>query len=318
MATESKPNLPATIAKANLPTGGKIAAIVPMDIDQAYRLSKAIALSGMAPKSYGGDENKIMVGIMHGMEVGMTPMVALQSIANINGMPSLWGDGALGLVQASGLLEDIEETLAGTGDDMVATCRAVRKGRHTPIIRTFSMRDAITAGLKGKQGPWTTNPKRMLQMRARGFTLRDGFPDVLRGLGIREEVQDMGNLVEGSDGSYGSAPPRPTRADYQEPERQVEDEPEAAPKEYAYEAYNHWGECALKTDDPVEFANEVIGMLDSAPDRRTVDTVIENNAKQPTDVPADQVKVISAAVDVAMARTEPAKLSAMAGKRSAI
>lgn len=318
MTTESKPNLPATIAKANLPTGGKIAPIVPMDIDQAYRLSKAIALSGMAPKSYGGDENKIMVGIMHGMEVGMTPMVALQSIANINGMPSLWGDGALGLVQASGLLEDIEETLAGTGDDMVATCRAVRKGRHTPIIRTFSMRDAITAGLKGKQGPWTTSPKRMLQMRARGFTLRDGFPDVLRGLGIREEVQDMGNLVEGSDGSYGSAPPRPTRADYQESERQVEDEPEAAPKEYAYEAYNHWGECALKTDDPVEFANEVIGMLDSAPDRRTVDTVIENNAKQPTDVPDEQKSAINVAVEAAMARTEPAKLSAMAGKRSAI
>jgi hypothetical protein len=30
----------------------------------------------------------------------------------------------------------------------------------------------------------------MLKMRARGFALRDGFSDVLRGLGIAEEVQD--------------------------------------------------------------------------------------------------------------------------------
>jgi hypothetical protein len=30
----------------------------------------------------------------------------------------------------------------------------------------------------------------MLQMRARGWALRDAFPDALKGLGIREEVQD--------------------------------------------------------------------------------------------------------------------------------
>ena len=42
----------------------------------------------------------------------------------------------------------------------------------------------------GKQGPWQQYPKRMRQMRARAFALRDVFPDVLRGLPVAEEIMD--------------------------------------------------------------------------------------------------------------------------------
>jgi hypothetical protein len=54
----------------------------------------------------------------------------------------------------------------------------------------FTVADAKKAGLWGKTGPWTQYPKRMLQMRARGFALRDAFPDVLKGLVTAEEAQD--------------------------------------------------------------------------------------------------------------------------------
>ncbi len=54
----------------------------------------------------------------------------------------------------------------------------------------------------GKQGPWTQYPERMLKLRARGFTLRDAFPDVLKGIKAREEVEDYlegeYKVVEGS------------------------------------------------------------------------------------------------------------------------
>lgn len=173
-------------AKAPVQAGGKLAAFVPSTLDEAWRLSAALAASGMTPKSYGNDQNKIMVGIMAGAEVGLTPFAALQSIAVIGNNPSLWGDGALALVQASGLLVDMEETDDGT----TATCRLIRVGRATPIIRTFSMEDAKKAGLAGKAGPWTQYPVRMRQMRARAFALRDGFSDVLKGLRIVEETRD--------------------------------------------------------------------------------------------------------------------------------
>jgi len=50
---------------------------------------------------------------------------------------------------------------------------------------------AKTAGLLGKQGPWTQYPRRMMQMRARSWALRDVFPDVLRGMPIAEDIMDI-------------------------------------------------------------------------------------------------------------------------------
>jgi hypothetical protein len=64
-----------------------------------------------------------------------------------------------------------------------------RRGQP-PERRTFSVADAKRAKLWFKAGPWTTYPDRMLQMRARGFAIRDTFPDALRGVIIAEEAQD--------------------------------------------------------------------------------------------------------------------------------
>lgn len=177
-------------AKTPVQAGGTISAMIPTDVDQAYRLAQAIARSGMTPKAYDNNPDKVFVGILAGAELGLAPFQALQSIAVIGGNPSVWGDGALALVRASGLLEDFEET----DDGHKATCRAVRRG-ETPIIRSFDMDDAKKAGLFGKD-TWAKYPRRMRQMRARAWALRDGFADVLKGLHIAEELRDRPDLVE--------------------------------------------------------------------------------------------------------------------------
>lgn len=177
-------------AKAKLQTGGGVAAIVPQDVEQAWRMATMIAASPMAPKDMKQPEH-IVIAILHGLEVGLKPMQAVQSIAVVNGRPVIWGDAALGLVRGSDLLEDFEERIEGDGDAMVAICRARRKGQQSQVIHRFSVADAKKAGLWGKTGPWTQYPKRMLQMRARSWCLRDGFADVLKGLNLREEVRDF-------------------------------------------------------------------------------------------------------------------------------
>ena len=75
-------------------------------------------------------------------------------------------------------------------DETEAICIAKRRGQPD-VIRTFSIADAKQAGLWGKPGPWQSSPKRMLQMRARSFALRDQFPDVLKGINSREESEDI-------------------------------------------------------------------------------------------------------------------------------
>lgn len=175
--------------RPNLVTGNRPAPIVPTDMDSAYRLGKAICIAGMAPKGMDTPE-KCMIAIMRGLEVGLTPFMALDKIAIVNGRPVIWGDGAIGLVRGSGLCEFVKERIEGQNDARVAVCETKRRGEVEPIRRTFSVADAKKAGLWGKQGPWQQYPERMLQMRARAFALRDGFADVLGGLYLREEIED--------------------------------------------------------------------------------------------------------------------------------
>lgn len=190
MSEENKQIEPSGTFKPALISGGAIGAIVPQDFDAVWRLSMVIGASRMCPKDFDTPE-KVAVAIMHGLEVGLSPMAAMQSIAVINGRPSLWGDAVLGLVRASGLLEIFKEEVTGEGDRMKAVCIVKRKGDTEQIISEFTAEDAKRANLWGKSGPWTQYPKRMLKMRARGFALRDGFPDVLRGLHVAEEQRDI-------------------------------------------------------------------------------------------------------------------------------
>jgi hypothetical protein len=197
------PTLPAVRElRAQVTIGARPEAMVPTTLESVWRLSELVAASGMAPKDMKQPE-QIAVAILHGMEVGMTPMTALQSIAVVNGRPSVWGDGAIGLVRASGQLEEFEEGLNGEGDKRVAFCRVKRRGEKT-LERTFSWDDAKKAGLTSKTGPWQNYPNRMLVLRARAFTLRDAFADILRGLSIREEQEDVERTL------HDVTPPRPT------------------------------------------------------------------------------------------------------------
>lgn len=170
--------------------GGAVRAIVPQSMEEVYRLAVAVCKAGMAPKGLDTPE-KATVAMLHGLEIGMTPMAALQRIAVVNGRPTIWGDAAIGLVRGSGLCEYVRETISGEGDGRVARCDAKRKGEPEAVSRTFSVADARKAGLWGKSGPWSQFPDRMLQLRARAFALRDGFADVLGGMYLREELDDQ-------------------------------------------------------------------------------------------------------------------------------
>jgi hypothetical protein len=162
----------------------------PQTLTEAMEFSKLLAESTMVPRQYQGKPQDVLVCVQWGFEMGLQPMQALQNIAVINGKPSVYGDAAMALVQASPVCEDIEEYFEGEGTpNPVAVCVAKRKNRK-PVVARFSVEDAKRAGLWGKQGPWSSYPKRMMQMRARGFALRDAFPDVLKGLITVEEAQD--------------------------------------------------------------------------------------------------------------------------------
>lgn len=183
--------LPATTARVH--------AIIPQTLDDAFRLGAMIFASGLAPYSLKSKE-AVCAAVMYGMEIGLPPMQAVQSIAVIGGKPAIFGDAAIALVRQSGLLVYIRERVEGEGDARVGICEVGRRnqdGTVEEIAERFSVAQAKAAGLWDKRGrngeatPWQLYPERMLRFRARGFALRDLFSDVLKGLRTAEEVEDQ-------------------------------------------------------------------------------------------------------------------------------
>lgn len=185
-----------------------IRAMVPQTMPEVFSLAEAVHKSGLAPAGLNNTQ-AVAIAILHGLELGVPPMTALQKIAVINGRPTIWGDLAMALVRSSGAAESIREEIVGEGDARAAVCTVKRKGEPEPIIGRFSVADAKRAGLwddrlkvrrrnrttgetyeAPNDAPWHRFPDRMMKMRARAFALRDGFADVLGGLYLREEIEE--------------------------------------------------------------------------------------------------------------------------------
>ncbi|WPX99502.1 hypothetical protein Megpolyxen_01393 [Candidatus Megaera polyxenophila] len=165
----------------------KTTLLTPSNLKEAMEYATIIANSAMVPKTYQGKAGDILVAVQMGAELGLKPIQALQNIAVINGKPSVYGDALLALVQAHSSFEDIKEWYDDKTNTAFCTVKRKNQTEHTV---SFSIEDAKKAGLWGKSGPWTQYPKRMMQMRARGFALRDKFADALGGLITVEEAQD--------------------------------------------------------------------------------------------------------------------------------
>lgn len=174
--------------------------IIISNFDELTRFAVAVSKSGLAPKGFDSAES-VFVAIQMGLEVGLSPMAALQNIAVVNGRPTIWGDAQLAVCRGTGEMESFEEWYEVGGakstrnpteykDDTAAVCRVVRAGCQ-PIESVFSVADAKRANLWGKAGPWAQYPFRMLRNRARSFALRDAFGDALKGFRTTEETQDF-------------------------------------------------------------------------------------------------------------------------------
>jgi hypothetical protein len=185
------------------------------DMDQLWRFAQYVSASGLAPKGIEKPE-AVFVAVQMGLEIGLTPMAALQNIAVINGRPSVWGDAQLAVARGSGLMlafheEETNEELHPLFVDMCTEpntdkAREMRRdfarkqakmkrntddyGFSVCTLRVneamrfgrFTVSDAKTAQLWGKGGPWTQYPMRMLKFRARSFLLRDVYGDALKGI----------------------------------------------------------------------------------------------------------------------------------------
>lgn len=250
-------------------TGGALTRLAPQSFGELEHIAQVLAGSDIVPKDLIKKPANVLLVLMFGNEIGLTPAQALQNVMVVNGRPSLWGDAVMGLVESSNLQDWWKDEFNPTLDGGTWIFTTKRKGRE-PVVRAFSMKDAQTAKLTEKDGPWKHYPKRMLFNRARAFALRDTYPDVLKGLQVFEEARDVIDLNKTAGKEYAmpteraeNTPPPAATAPESAPAPAAVPAPAAAPegnvvafKVYSVAESDFNGDPAYAIRDTAEPANK--------------------------------------------------------------
>lgn len=187
--------------------------LVPQDLDGLWRLAVIFADAGMVPKDDVKKPEKVFCKMAYGLEVGLSYMASLRSIALVNGTPSVYGPGFRAIIQRSGELESLDEYFELDGermkdhyepgadlsewpDALAAVCIMKRKGFKAPFTGRFSVADGKRMGKwnkkteQGYMSVWQKHPKDMLSWRALHKAADKGFSDITSGLVPVEIARD--------------------------------------------------------------------------------------------------------------------------------
>ena len=158
-------------------------------LDHRYRLAKAFSMSGMVPPHFAGKPEACLVAMLYAEQLGEHPMLLFQEMSVINGRPNTSARFAISRANKSGLLQGpISWKSKGQGDALEVTASATLRDTGEVISTTVTMREAAADG-------WTRNskyksiPEQMLRWRAATRLINLYLPEVLFGLGVREEVE---------------------------------------------------------------------------------------------------------------------------------
>lgn len=154
-----------------------------------WRVAKAFSLSTMVPAAYQGKPENCMIALMYSEQLGEPAMLVFQEMAPINGRPSTSARFAIARANRSGLLTGpITWTSQGAGDTLEVTARATLRETGEVITAMVSMREAKADGWD-RNPKYRTMPGQMLRWRSATRLISLYFPEVLFGMGVREEAE---------------------------------------------------------------------------------------------------------------------------------
>lgn len=164
------------------PTRGSMAAITGGHLHEFQEWAKVIAVGSTIPADLRGKPADVFITVMHGLDLGLRPMQALNLVYVVKGRPSLSAEGMRSLILDAGHELEID------ADPTKATIRAKRKGTDRWVEASFTIEQAKKAKLGGAN--WDSYPEDMLVARATSRLGKRYFPDITNGLASTEELLD--------------------------------------------------------------------------------------------------------------------------------
>jgi hypothetical protein len=160
-------------------------------MEKALKFSEIMARADIIPAHYRGKTANVFIAVQSALRMNLDPMHVMQNTFVISGRLGMVSSFAISLANGSGLFDSgISYKIEGKGDDLKVTAYANLKKSGREISYTITMREARAEGWT-KNAKYQSLPELMLRYRAATLLIRTHVPEVLNGMHMVEEIEDV-------------------------------------------------------------------------------------------------------------------------------
>ncbi|MCM1525161.1 MAG: recombinase RecT [Ruminococcus sp.] len=172
------------------------AANIVADFSRAYKLAQVISTADIIPDSYKNKPADCAIAVDMANRMGVSPLMVMQSLYVVKGKPSWSGQACKALIDGCGKFRQgsVRPVYFGEKGTDSRGCMLVGIWSDTgdkvegPEV---TLKMAKSEGWLSKNPKWTNMPELMLAYRASAFFARVYCPEVLMGVHVEGEVEDI-------------------------------------------------------------------------------------------------------------------------------
>lgn len=155
----------------------------PSNMQEAEQLSTRLAQSALLPDGLRGKPGDVLVTLITGHELGLSPMQAIRGLHVVKGRAVMSADLAVALTKRH---HSCRYFRVVSSDDKCATYETLREGDPEPTRMSFTAEQARQAGLGGDN--WRKYPAAMLRARCSLALARAVYSDIMLGVYDPDEL----------------------------------------------------------------------------------------------------------------------------------
>ena len=160
-------------------------------MDKAYKFACIMAKSDIVPSHYRGKPENTFIAVQTAYRMNLDPMQVMQNTYVVSGKLGMVSAFAISLANGSGLFDSgIRYRVEGSGENLKVTAYTNLKKTGEEISYTITMKEARAEGWT-KNAKYQSLPELMLRYRAATLLIRTHAPEVLNGMHMVEEIEDV-------------------------------------------------------------------------------------------------------------------------------
>ncbi len=157
---------------------------------ESYKLASVFAKSSLVPQQYQGKTEDCAIAVDMAERMGVTPLMVMQNLYVVKGKPSWSGQACMSFIKAKyGDAEPVYTGQRGT-DTRGCFVRVIKPDGEVIEGTEVTIAMAKSEGWMSNS-KWKNMPEQMLAYRAAAFFARVYCPEILMGVSVEGEVEDM-------------------------------------------------------------------------------------------------------------------------------